>query len=295
VGRASSSKKVAKAAASGSKVRTPRQTGLLFPGALAAVLILGLALIVYGKGHRANSNTVPPLANAQDDPLGRGHWHAAYGMYDCDHFLQPITNQNDSYNGVPIGIHTHGDGIIHIHPFTTSASGRNAKLGWFAKTTGFTLTDTVIDVSAPSVGVGDGKKMSTGDTCTVNGKQQTAKLKIAVWETRHAAKPVIYTSGFRNIAFTANEMLFTMALVPDGVDIPKPVSEPVLDKLTDTSSGAATTTTAPTGVTTTTVFGPATTLAGSPLATATATSPVPTTVSASATATTAAGPSTSKG
>ena len=58
----------------------------------------------------------PPVAN-QD------HWHAAYGVYLCDDFAPPITDERD-----PKGIHTHGDGIIHIHPFVRSSPGKNATL-----------------------------------------------------------------------------------------------------------------------------------------------------------------------
>jgi hypothetical protein len=218
---------------------------------MVVVVLLGVGLIIYGKAHRANANTTPPLANAQNDPSGNGHWHAAYAFYVCDKevpFIQ-VETPND-LNGIPVGLHTHGDGIIHIHPFSTASSGSNAKLGKFAETAGWKITDTTLEIPEG--------KYKNGDTCTVNGKKEKAKVKVAVWETRNAAKPVIYTSGFKNIRFTANEMLITIGFVPDGVDLPKPKSEPTLNALTDL--GTTTSTTVPgTG---TTVPGTGTTVPG---------------------------------
>ena len=240
---------------------------------MVVVVLLGVGLIIYGKAHRASANTTPPLANAQNDPSGNGHWHAAYAFYICDKevpFIQ-VETPND-INGIPVGIHTHGDGIIHIHPFSTASSGRNAKLGKFADGAGWKITDTSLEIPEG--------KYKNGDTCTINGKKEKAKVKVAVWETRNAEKPVIYTSGFKNIRFTANEMLITIGFVPDGVDLPKPKSEPTLDSLSDLGTTSATTvpgsgTTVPgTGTTVpgtgTTVPGSGTTVAGSGTTAATA-------------------------
>lgn len=289
MGKASSAKKVARAAASGSRIKAPRQTGLLFPGAMVIVVVLGGLLLWYGKSHRSNTNSVPPLANAQNDPLGRGHWHAAYGFYACGKFLAPITNQNDAVDGVSIGIHTHGDGIIHIHPFTTAASGNNAKMDWFIKSTGITFTDTKLVLPTGS--------FQNGDTCTINGKKVKATLSAAIWETRSAAKPVIYTSGFKNIHFINNQMLLTFGFMPAGSTLPKPPSEPVLDKLTDVS-GSTTSSTVLGPVTTalgTTVLG-ATTTAGSATTAVGATTTVGSSTNTTIpTATTVAGTTTSKG
>jgi hypothetical protein len=193
---------------------------------MVVVVLLGVGLIVYGKSHRAEANTTPPLANAQNDPSGNGHWHAAYAFYICDKEVPYIQVETpNEVDGIPVGIHTHGDGVIHIHPFSTGSSGRNAKLGKFADGAGWKISDTSLEIPEG--------KYKNGDECTINGKKEPGKVKVAVWETRNAAKPVIYTSAFKNIRFTANEMLLTIGFVPDGVDLPKPKSEPTLDNLSD--------------------------------------------------------------
>jgi len=49
------------------------------------------------------------------------HWHASYEVWICGE-KQPIMP------AFPGGVHTHGDGIIHIHPETPAEEGRGARL-----------------------------------------------------------------------------------------------------------------------------------------------------------------------
>ena len=64
---------------------------------------------------------IEPASAAAPSYLTKDHWHAAYGMYVCDHFLPPVTDAKEDV----LGIHTHGEGVIHIHPFSAAASGDN--------------------------------------------------------------------------------------------------------------------------------------------------------------------------
>ena len=90
-------------------------------------------------------------------PAVGDHWHAAYGIYVCDHFLTPIQNITDVD-----GIHTHGDGLIHVHPFSSKTAGANATLAAFATAAGMTLTDTTIaDEEFGSVKAGDDVQRQT--------------------------------------------------------------------------------------------------------------------------------------
>ncbi|MGH2685267.1 MAG: hypothetical protein ACRDJP_07365, partial [Actinomycetota bacterium] len=106
MGKASSSKKVARAARAGGGRRASQQRNLVFPGAIAIIGILGVLLIAFARGEDAADADVPPRINE--------HWHAAYGVNICGDWDQPLVDtQNDR-----LGIHTHEDGIIHIHPFS---------------------------------------------------------------------------------------------------------------------------------------------------------------------------------
>lgn len=66
---------------------------------------------------------------------GTSHWHAAYVVRVCDEVLTPFDSDAD-----PLGIHSHADGLIHIHPFFVESGFENATLGLFADAMGLGLT-----------------------------------------------------------------------------------------------------------------------------------------------------------
>jgi hypothetical protein len=246
VAKASSSKKIARLAASGSRKRVRNQQGLLFPVSIAIVVALGLLLIVYARqSSRTRAAASAPLVNgvaADGTPTG-DHWHAAYGIYGCDKFLTPIQVQTDEFDGTPIGIHTHGDGAIHIHPYTNAAAGSRATTGWFFKTTGMKMTSKKMELPD------NGGTFEDGNDCA--GKP--GHLKVLVWhdldpavgsQRYNDAPDQVFVAGFDKIKFTENEMAMTFAFVNDDADL-KTLKPPttVLNNLTDT--GTATTTTVP--------------------------------------------------
>lgn len=70
-------------------------------------------------------------------PASGDHWHARYAFVVCDE-AQPDAPFWEA------GVHTHGDGIIHIHPFTAAEAGRGARLvKWFEYGGGILTDDTV--------------------------------------------------------------------------------------------------------------------------------------------------------
>src|SRR3546814_18842365 len=78
MGKASSNKKVARAAkAGGGRARAAGERNILFPTMLAAVVILGTLLVVYARDERSAEALPAPLSNED-------HWHAAYGVSVCD-------------------------------------------------------------------------------------------------------------------------------------------------------------------------------------------------------------------
>jgi hypothetical protein len=105
--------------------------------------------------------TVDASDDASDDgsrgrgpEVGRDHWHAAYGVWWCDEFLEPLV---DTRNDL-MGIHTHQDGLIHIHPFEAEAAGDGAVLGVFADEVALGLEDD--ELRTP-----DGDRVVDGDDC----------------------------------------------------------------------------------------------------------------------------------
>ncbi|MGE0879758.1 MAG: hypothetical protein AB7L13_18260 [Acidimicrobiia bacterium] len=258
MGKASSAKKVARAAKAGGRVRVSTQRNLLFPSVMAAVIILGTFLVVYGRSQRTDSAKAdPPIANVD-------HWHTAYGVYICDKFLEPLNDQNDE-----LGIHTHGDGVIHVHPFYSSSSGTNARLKLFFDTTKTKISDDKLDLG--SLGSWEEGKDKCGD--------QDAELQVKVWRSPGDEKPETFLRNFGSIRFLNDREVMTIAFVPKDTDVPQR-SESVaqLDQLTDVDSGVTggATTTAGAAGATTTVAG-ATTSAGA------ATTAAPTTAAAAST------------
>lgn len=234
MGKASSAKKVARVArAGGSNKSAKRGSKPLFPVAIGLIVVLGVSLIVFARTSQDEAAATPPIAN-QD------HWHAAYGVRLCgEGFAAPIQVQDD-----PVGIHTHGDGIIHVHPFTTAASGEDANLGEFFDAAGVTIDDDEIDLG------GDTKVKEGDDTCGADEKPGI--VQVAVWQNAREADstdPEIITENIRDIHYENDSMAFTIAFAPEGADIPPPPTIAGLDQLTDVPSS---------GTTGTTLFDPAT-------------------------------------
>ncbi len=146
----SSTKKAAKLAQKGKGQKIRFQGGAVFPIAVAATLILGLALIVYSRQSLPSADSSPPTIN--------DHWHAAYGFYLCDSWYQLEGNleernaqgQFTNTNFLRTGIHSHDDGVIHWHPYTAAAVGRRATLGVFLDSYDVVLTDDSLTFSSDS-------------------------------------------------------------------------------------------------------------------------------------------------
>ena len=164
MGKASSAKKVARASRAGGGGKVSSQRSLTFPVTIAVVLVLGFALVIFAsRDNEATADDSPPRANSD-------HWHAAYGIYACDAFLTPITVQDD-----PEGIHSHADGVIHVHPWVGAAAGKNATLQVFADAVGLELSND--EITVPGVAT-----FKNGQDC--NGEPAT--WQAAVWNDENA-------------------------------------------------------------------------------------------------------------
>jgi hypothetical protein len=181
------------------------------------------------NGELVDANGVPirPSATLQD------HWHAAYGIYLCDHFAAPLNDVRADVNG----IHTHGDGIVHIHPFTAAGSGANANLGLFMDQIDVMIGDQAI------IPPNDGAPPGTNGRLCNDAGSHTVVYRWYVDEPNRP--PDVITSGIRAIPFDHDRLAYTIAFVAPGVIPPKPPSIPMLDQLQDV---------APTGPTAPTVL-----------------------------------------
>ncbi len=208
MGRASSSKKVARAASTGGGRTTRGARPLGWYAAIILVVVLGVSGIVFSRAERREE--LAAGADLTAPAVGRDHWHAAYGIYLCDEFSPPLTDERD-----PKGIHTHGDGIIHIHPNVRSAAGEKSTLALYADAVRMTLTDSEIKLPG-------GKSFKEGDT-KCGGKDGIVQVKV---------DDKVVTENIRDIKYTDRQLL-TIAFAPKGAELPEPPSRPGLDNLTD--------------------------------------------------------------
>jgi hypothetical protein len=281
MGKASSAKKVARAARAGGNRRSGQRRALGFPVTIGLVLVVGLLLVVFAREKR-NADAFPRAK--------RDHVHASIDIYTCvvdtsatatttttttattvasdstaptdstttsttvpttTTSPTPTTQANpsdvhgeyqpppqDASKQDPLGIHSHGDGIIHIHPFTDSAAGRKATLGLFLNQVGISMTNDTLTL--PS-----GATFKEGTTKCEGGKDgvvQVAKWDRAADAAKGSKPNQIFTDGFDKIRLGANQS-FTIAFMPKDSTIP--AKSDVADRIGKVTDIAGTTTTAP--------------------------------------------------
>ena len=133
-----------------------RITGLHFP---AWVPVVGVILIVFGI-----LGVLFYTRSAAGAPRIGDHWHARYEFTVCG---QRQPNAPTWEGGV--GVHTHGDGIMHIHPFQQSAEGAGARMvKWFEYGGGKITNDSI---RMP----GSNDEYKSGDKCP-DGSEGTLQV-----------------------------------------------------------------------------------------------------------------------
>lgn len=117
-------------------------------GALGTAIFVALILLAGGSGQR---------------PRAGDHWHARYVVIVCGlprpHF--PVT---------PGGVHTHGDGVIHIHPQTRREGGKAAHLARFFASAG-------VSFGRDGIAFPDGTRYRNGDRCP-DGRAGSLRLLV---------------------------------------------------------------------------------------------------------------------
>ena len=151
MGKASSSKKVARAAGLGGSRAYGSRPPWGYYFAVLALVLLGVLGVYNSREYRdskiANAGTGQPAVKMATP------WFEGYAVEICGKLLPPIKTTKN-----PFGITTHGDGVIYINPTTKSAAGKNATLGKFASAVGMLLNASEIEVPG-------GRLYQAGDTC----------------------------------------------------------------------------------------------------------------------------------
>ncbi len=200
--RGDTARKVARAAkvgGAGGSSGEHRRVG--FPVAMALVVILGVLLVGWARSNR-EATSAPRLGD---------HWHSVYDISSCVGQGNWTSRPKIIVERDPDGIHTHGDGLIHIHPFNSRATGKRAQLGKFFEAFGGYISDSAIKLDT-------GEVIEEGFDCG----GQPAVLTVARFDAQDRERePQLYTEDLAGIRFLKNLEAFTIAFVPAG-EIPPP-------------------------------------------------------------------------
>ncbi len=222
------------------KGRTVRfQGGSLFPISVVVVVIVGLALIVYGRVSQPEADASPPTVE--------DHWHEAFGIYACGEWLPNLQGTAESpaeggdYDAyLKYYVHSHGDGVMHWHSFSGRASGKRARLKVFLDVYDIKLSDDKLELPDSQVGGGDDGSQRVFEEGETKCDGEDAHLSVVYWPS--------YTSTANSRSSIANMGdariendggVFVIAFMPDGADIPQPPHTANLVELGAADSGQA--------------------------------------------------------
>jgi hypothetical protein len=230
--RRSSSRKVARAAATGGGRTSRGQAPVVWYSTLALVVVLGVASVAFSRHERqAGAVAIPPTTS--------DHWRAAYAFDLCGTVQPNLAAPRKS-----TGITTKGDGLIHIDPKSSSETGANATLGRFvADYPGMLLSGSSVRYPSKST-------LYNGHKCG----STPGVVQVKVWSSSADTKGRTL-SGDPASLLLENGQLITIAFVPKGASIPRPPSRVALANPTSSSTGSTPTTTpttSPTSSSTTT-------------------------------------------
>jgi hypothetical protein len=164
--------------------------------AIAAVIVVGIVSVFLVRGGGSGASG-PPRAPDQNANIAGDHWHTAFQVNICGEWLaaepqfeKPADNPTQQAN---VGIHTHGDDLIHTHPFVVSEEGSNAKLSKFASYGGWSVSSDSIDAWTGPASKPKQTEWSNGDTCTFGQyKGKKGELTWAVDGKTRTGNPADY-------------------------------------------------------------------------------------------------------
>jgi hypothetical protein len=172
----------------------------------------------------AGSTTTDVPADAVDGPKLGDHWHIAVGFSACGVELPALTDAGADTTG----IHTHGDGLIHVHPFTTDVAGEGAVLGAFFDTVGARVNDEGLET--------DGWKLPFKGEC--NGSPAT--MRAMTWQETDGAlgisTSITSPDQLRSLPLRPDGAVLALALVTKDAAIPMPTSVSQLAAPSDTAA-----------------------------------------------------------
>ncbi len=128
--------------------------GYVFAGArrlLQRLLIALLAALIAAVAVRQFTDSD---GGGRHGPFIGDHWHALYAVFICG-------QRQPNFPTWEAGVHTHADGVIHIHPFLRHEEGEGARLTKWFEYGGGKLTQTEMQMP----GTPKDRVYRSGDRC----------------------------------------------------------------------------------------------------------------------------------
>jgi hypothetical protein len=222
------------------KYRKPRRkrSSRWFYGLLTVIVVAGVAGVVFLRPDTSAANVAPTPGDPTTGAPGN-HWHTAFGVNICGQWLaNPPTFETSAANpNVRVGIHTHGDGYIHIHPYTLSEGGHHATLGRFFGYGGWSVSDS--SVSAWSGPAADPAKKSwtNGEKCPA-GTPDAGRAGVLKWSIDCKAK-----KGDPSSYLLKDQQVLAVAFIPAVLPVPVTPNASVAPATDGTGAGPAATST----------------------------------------------------
>jgi hypothetical protein len=148
--------------------------------------------------------TGPYVFDQSNPAKANTHWHAALGVYDCDHWMGDASGRGiwnwpaATPEGGPArtddptlyaGLHSHDDGVIHMEPVASSEAGRNATVGLYFTYGGWSLSATSYSFLGADVSNGaacrDGAGTLQWETATWNRTMGAQDYKVGSGDPAH--------------------------------------------------------------------------------------------------------------
>lgn len=198
-------RKVARAAATAGQRDETFASRMGFPALIALICLLGIGVVFYAW------TTREALASPRQN---LDHWHAVYGVYDCTQggdqkYLPQFLSSDDA-----TGIHSHGDGIMHVHPFFELSSGENAQMRhWFS--------EMRISVDTEKIVLDSGRELVAGTECADGSGP--AEITIQHWDFDFQAlanepPTEVFTSELDQVKFDNDREVYIIAFAAAGTE-----------------------------------------------------------------------------
>lgn len=134
---------------------------LLVTFAALVVAMVGVVIVAIADDDSVGEND--SARPAISSPRINDHWHAPLSISIC-----AVRQPNIPTFTGPEGIHTHGDGIIHMHPFIPAGETTGAAIGKFFEYGGGQLTASSLRIPGSSDTHVSGRIICEGESASLN-------------------------------------------------------------------------------------------------------------------------------